>query len=84
MLGIAHTLVAVDSAKNIYSPDVRKRILEYKVLEVAKGNQPNIELLLDIDPDCIMTSAIGTDTDVYPWLLEANMPVVVNGEWKLC
>jgi len=45
------------------------------------GLSANIERLLELDPDVIMTSASGTpELDVYPKLEEVGLPVVINGD----
>lgn len=82
MLGVMNTLTAVDNIEYIYNAWIRARIQEYKILEAAKGATPDIELLLGINPDCIMASAIGSSMDVHPKLLEVNLPIVINGEWN--
>lgn len=82
MLGVLDTLTGVDTGKNVYNPEVRERIKEYEVLEFTNGYQPNIELLLEIEPDCIMAPALGNEMDVHPKLLEVNLPIVINGEWN--
>lgn len=82
MLGEMDTLTGVDRRKNVYSSTIRERIQAYEVLEVSNNYRPNIELLLEIDPDCIMASALGNEMDVHPKLLEVNLPIVINGEWN--
>ena len=82
MLGVENTLTGVDSAKYIYDPGIRKLAADYRILEVSNEYEPNIEVLLDLDPDIIMTSAMGNKWDVHPKMMEVNLPVVINGEWN--
>jgi iron complex transport system substrate-binding protein len=82
MLGVRNTLVGVDSRNSIYSPEIREKIKSYKILEVSDEYQPNIELLLEIDPDCIMASAAGNKWDVHPKMVEVNLSIVINGDWN--
>ena len=82
MLGVENALSGVDAGKYIYDNEIRKRVADYKVLEVSNEYEPNIEVLLELYPDVIMTSAIGSKWDVHPKMLEVNLPVVINGEWN--
>ena len=82
MLGVLNTLVAVDNGKYVYNPKVRERVRNYQVLEVASQYKANIETILEINPGCIMTTAMGNEWDIHPKLLEANLPVVINGDWN--
>ena len=82
MLGAGQFLTGVDTGKYIYNPEIRRRVADYQVLEVSSEYEPNIELLLEMAPEVVMTSAMGNKWDVHPKMLEVNLPVVVNGEWN--
>jgi iron complex transport system substrate-binding protein len=76
------TLVAVDEFDYINTPSVRERIDAEEVAEIGSGPSVNIEILLDLDPDVIMTSSTGSaDYDSYPVLQEAGLPVVLNADY---
>jgi iron complex transport system substrate-binding protein len=81
MLGRGQSLVGVDNADYIYNPNVRKRIESFQVLEIARDFKPNIELLIEMEPSIIMASGTGSEFDIYPKMMEAGLPVVLNGEW---
>jgi iron complex transport system substrate-binding protein len=83
MLGVVDTLAGVDRFEYINSARVWERIEEGAVVEVtsSEDGRPGIQLLLDMAPDVIMTSGTGDRWDEYPYLMEANLPVVLNGEW---
>ncbi len=82
LLGELAKISGIDDRENIYNQEIRNRVDSYQVLEVAAENRPNIELLLEMEPDCIMTSAMGNEYDVHPKMAEVNLPVVINSDWN--
>jgi len=76
------SLVAVDSGAYIYNPDVKTWIQAGAVAEVGSGAVINVEYLVDLNPDLIMTSASGyAEYDSHPQLLEAGLKVVINSDY---
>ncbi len=76
------SLVAVDSGAYIYNPDVQTWLEAGAVSEVGSGAMINVERLIDLNPDLIMTSASGfADYDSHPQLLEAGLNVVINSDY---
>ncbi|MFZ3151465.1 MAG: ABC transporter substrate-binding protein [Anaerolineaceae bacterium] len=79
------TLVGVDDAMYAYNETVRERAEAGDLAIVgggAGGGSVNVEALLDLDPDLIMTSASGSsELDAHPKLLEAGLPVVLNSDY---
>lgn len=81
-LGLLDKLVGVDSFLYINNPDVRKKIEASELVEIGSGGQVNVEQALDLQPDLIMTYGVGNpEYDTHPKLLEANLKVVLNGEY---
>ncbi|GAI90169.1 unnamed protein product, partial [marine sediment metagenome] len=80
MLGVLDTLVGHDAFQYINTPAVLKRIEEGKIKEVGYASDVNVELVLDIAPDLIMTHGYGNEWDAHPKLLEAGLKVALNGE----
>jgi len=84
-IGKLDALVAVDDATYIYNPSVREKAASGEIAIVGGGMggpSANIERLLELDPDVIMTSASGIpELDVYPKLQEVGLPVVINGDY---
>jgi iron complex transport system substrate-binding protein len=79
MLDVADTLVAVDATAWISSPAFVARADE--LVEIGSGPTVNLEILLDLDPDLIMTYGQGNEWDTFPKLEEVNLPYVINAEW---
>ncbi len=76
------SLVAVDSGAYIYHPEVQNWLQAGEVTEVGSGAIINVERLVDLNPDLIMTSASGfADYDSHPQLLEAGLKVVINSDY---
>lgn len=81
-LGLVDRLIGVDSAFYINTPDVIAKAEAGELLEVGFGSGVNIEQVLDSESDLVMTYGSGTpEFDAHPVLIEAGVPVVVNGEW---
>jgi iron complex transport system substrate-binding protein len=76
------SLLAVDSGAYIYNPEVKNLLKAGTVAEVSSGAVINIESLIDLNPDLIMTSASGfAEYDSHPQLLEAGLKVVINSDY---
>ena len=82
MLRVLDTLIGNDAFAWVSSEAVLQRIESGAMKEVGSGSTVNVELLVEMEPDLIMTSAMGTEWDTHPKLDEARLPYVINGEWN--
>lgn len=81
-LGLVDHLVGVDEFDFVYSPEIRARIEEGELVEVGGGSAVNVEQVLDLDPDLIMTYGLGSpDYDAHPMLLDAGLNVALNSDY---
>lgn len=81
-LNAVEKLVGLDSLAFASTPEIRTRIETGQVAEVGFGAQVNVEQVLDLDPDVVMTYASGSaDFDAQPKLEEAGITVVVNSDY---
>ncbi len=80
-LGETQTIKGVEHLSYVYSPQVREGIKAGHIQTVGEGQSLDIEQLIKMNPDVVMTSAFGGASDVYPKLQEAGLPVVINGDW---
>ena len=81
MLGLLDRLVGHDNFSYVNNPEVRKLAKENKIREVGEGSAVNLEVLMDLQPDLVMTSSLGGEWDVHSKLSEAGFKVVLNGEY---
>ena len=81
-LGLIDRLIGVDSYAWTTTEAVQARIAAGEVAEIGSGTTVNVELTLDLDPALVMTYGIGIpDYDTHPVLLEAGIPVALNGDF---
>ena len=81
-LGLIDRLIGLDSYMWTTNPAVRARIESGEIAEIGGGAAVNVELTLDLDPALVMTYGTGfSDFDTHPVLLEAGIPVALNGDF---
>ena len=81
-LGLVDKLIGLDSYMWTTNPAVRARIGSGEIAEIGGGAAVNVELTLDLDPALVMTYGTGfSDFDTHPVLLEAGIPVALNGDF---
>ncbi len=81
-LDVLDRLVGMDSFFYTTQPEVRDMIEAGELAEVGSAAEMNVERVLELGPDVVMTSAVGNpQTDAHPRLLEAGLDVVINAEY---
>src|SRR5690606_7531611 len=81
-LGLLDHVVGVDEFDFIYNADMRELIETGEIVEVGGSSAVNVELVLDLDPDLIMTCGLGSpDYDAHPVLLDAGLNVALNSDY---
>lgn len=85
LFGKLDSLIGVDDLTYIYNENVQKLAEDGSITVVgggAGGGIASVETLIELEPDVIMTSASGyAEYDAHPKLLEAGLPVVINGDY---
>jgi iron complex transport system substrate-binding protein len=81
MLGVTDYIIGHDDFKYVCTPSVREKIEEGLISEVGEGSRANVELIIEMEPDLIMTFHTGNEQDAYPKLIEAGLPVIINAEY---
>lgn len=81
-LGETPSIVGLDSAAWVYDPSVRARVASGSIIEVARNAVPDIEKLIALAPDAVFTYGMGNEWDNHPKLVEAGLPVIIDGEWN--
>lgn len=81
-LGVVDRLIGVSSTGFVYSPVIRGRVTHGLIAETGSDGGLNVETLVSLEPDLVMTYGSGNpNSDVHPKLLELGIPVAVNGEF---
>jgi iron complex transport system substrate-binding protein len=82
--GVVDRLVAVDSILYTSTPDILKRFDDKKIVEIgggSSGQDVNVEKLVDLNPDLVMTQRFDASDKSYPAIQEAGLPVVINADF---
>lgn len=81
-MDLLEQLVAVEEFDYINTTAVRERIDAGTVAEIGSAPGMDMELLLELDPDLVVTFAYGSpDYDAHPKLLEAGLPTVITADY---
>lgn len=81
-LGLIDHLIGLDSFLWTNTPEVVARIDAGELIEVGNGASINVEQVLDAEPGLVITNGTGTpEYDAHPVLLEAGIPVAVDGDY---
>ncbi|MFM9378035.1 ABC transporter substrate-binding protein [Gordonia sp. VNK21] len=78
-LDVLDALTGVADAGLVTDAQVRSRVAEKKIAEYGAGGVVNTEAVLAARPDVLLTD--GTDSDVYPVLRKAGIPVLAFADW---
>ena len=81
-LGLLDRLAGVDSGFYISTPEVIAMIADGQVAEVGFGNQVNIELVLELEPQLVMSYGFNPASDAHPLLLEAGVFTALDASWR--
>ncbi|MFN8490428.1 MAG: ABC transporter substrate-binding protein [Caldilineaceae bacterium] len=80
-LNLLDRLVGLDDSTYVNNEKVAKLAADGKLKMIGFGDKVNVEQAVDLNPDLIMTYAMGSADDAHPKLIEAGLKVVVNAEW---
>lgn len=81
-LGLLDKLVAVDSGFYISTAEVTDKIAAGEISEVGFGAEINIERVLELEPDLVMSYGFNPATDAHPVLLEAGIFTALDASWR--
>lgn len=81
-LGLLDNLAGLDSFDFVNTPEVRDMIAVGELVQIGYGSDVNVELVLETDPDIVMTYGFNPDTDAHPKLIEAGIFTALNAEWR--
>ncbi len=81
-LDLLDHLIGVDSGFYISTPAVIDMIADGKVAEVGFGAEVNIEKVLELEPDLVMSYGFNPATDAHPVLFEAGLFTALDASWR--
>ena len=81
-LGLLDRLVGVDSAYYVSTAEVVEKVAAGQVAEVGFGAEINIELVLSLGPDLVLSYGFNPATDAHPVLLEAGVFTALDASWR--
>ncbi len=81
-LGVLDRLVGLDDLTYVNNETVRAMGEAGELGYIGYGANVNVEQALNLEPDLILTYAVGgADMDAHPKLLEAGLKVALEGSW---
>ncbi|MEL7435539.1 MAG: ABC transporter substrate-binding protein [Chloroflexota bacterium] len=81
-LDLLDNLVGLDSTLFVNSPEVVELIEADELIEVGSGSNVNVELVLETEPDIVMTFGFDPASDAHPILIEAGIFTALNASWR--
>jgi len=81
-LGLLELVTAVENRTLIYSEKMQELIDSLSIKEVGSGNSLDLETILILQPDIVLTFGTGSSVyDDYPRLKAAGVPAILTAEW---
>lgn len=82
LLGCSDRIIGVARPEFVNTPSVQNRIKGGGITEIGMPFSPNLEVILELDPDLIIATALPPAKKAeYNALLDAGVPVMVVSEW---
>lgn len=81
LLGVENTLIGFPNTNYISSEKTRKLIESKKIQEVGRNESLNTEVLIDINPDLIVSFGLNNSNPTLENLQKSGLKVMFNGDW---
>ena len=81
MLGVENSLVGFPNTDYISSEKTRKLIESGKVREVGTNETLNTEVIIDMDPNLIVSFGLNNNNPTIENLQKSGLKVIYNGDW---
>lgn len=82
MLGTTETLIGFPGLNYISSETVRAKIDKGQIKEVGQNESINTEIVIDLNPDVLVSFAINESNQTLENLKQAGIKVLLNGDWN--
>ncbi len=81
-LDLYDSLIGIAYLDYVNSPQARQRVVDGQTKEIQSGTAMDVEAMLMLQPDLILTSTTGNPSfDIHPQMLRAGLPVVVTASY---
>ncbi len=80
-LGVAEKLVGFPNLDYISSEETRKNIDAGNIKELGKNESINTEVLIDLNPEAVITFAVEGDNKTVATIQKTGIPVLYNADW---
>lgn len=81
LLGVENTLKGFPDTDYISSKKTRKLITDGKIKNVGKNESLNTEVLIDMNPDLIVSFSLNSSNPTLENLKKSGLNVILNGDW---
>ena len=81
MLGETNSLVGFPNLSYISSEETRTQIDKGKIQELGKNESINTEVLIDLNPDLVVTFAVEGNNKTVSTIQKTGIPVFYNSDW---
>jgi len=80
-LGVLDKLVGFPNTNYISSVAARKLVNEGKIKELGKNESINLEVLIDLEPDAVVSFGVNGSNKTLNNIKKSGIPVLYNSEW---
>ncbi len=81
MLGETNSLVGFPNLSYVSSEETRTQIDKDKIQELGKNESINTEVLIDLNPDLVVTFAVEGNNKTVSTIQKTGIPVFYNSDW---
>lgn len=82
LLGALPTVTGICNARYIYNPDILRGVREGRIADLGDSYNLNLEKLLRLGPDALMTTAYNAQDENSRRLERCGIPLIYNIEWQ--
>lgn len=77
MLGATENLIGFPSTQYISSSKLRQRVADGKIKDLGRDSNINLELLLELDPEIVLTYTVAGLSSNYDQIIQSGIPVII-------
>lgn len=81
MLNVEERLIGFPSTEYISSSSIRDQVISGKTIELGKDNDLNIELLMELSPELVMSYTMTGNYNLLDPIKKIGIPVIMNAEY---